>query len=142
MNKLRQHDTRTTTKRRRDARTTNPRNPMTARKTSRRSILPGFGLTMGYTMLYVSLIVIIPLAALFFKTATLPWSKISAAIADPDLLSSLKLTFGLSLLAAIINGIFGFISAWTLVRCSFPGRKIFDAIIDLPFALPTAVSGI
>src|SRR5262245_26247750 len=107
-----------------------------------RSILPGFGLTLGYTSLYVSLIVIIPLAGLFFKSATLPCPKLHAALADPDLSSSLKITFGLSLVAAFINVFFGFISAWTLVRYSFPGRKLFDAVIDLPFALPTAVSGI
>jgi sulfate transport system permease protein len=108
----------------------------------RRSILPGFGLTMGYTTLYISLLVIIPLAGLFFKSATLSRAQIIAAISDPNLVHSLKLTFGLSLAAAFINVIFGFITAWTLVRYSFPGRRIIDGLIDLPFALPTAVSGI
>jgi sulfate transport system permease protein len=111
-------------------------------KNKNRSILPGFGLSMGYTALYVSLIVIIPLAGLFFKSATMSWAAIHKAITDPDLISSLKLTFGLSLIAGLINVVFGFIAAWTLVRYPFPGRKLLDALIDLPFALPTAVSGI
>ncbi|HVT80229.1 MAG TPA: sulfate ABC transporter permease subunit CysT [Phycisphaerae bacterium] len=109
---------------------------------ARRSILPGFGLTMGYTSLYVSLLVVIPLAGLFFKSATLPFSAIWAAATDAELAASLKITFGLSLVAGLINAVFGFIVAWTMVRYSFPGRKILDAVIDLPFALPTAVSGI
>lgn len=108
----------------------------------RRSILPGFGLTMGYTSLYLSLLVIIPLAGLFFKSATLSWAAIGTALTDSFLISSLKVTFGLSFLAGLINLVFGFIAAWTMVRYPFPGRKILDAVIDLPFALPTAVSGI
>jgi sulfate transport system permease protein len=108
----------------------------------RRSILPGFGLTMGYTTLYVSLLVVIPLLGLFFKSATMTRAQVAAALSDPALLHSLKLTFGLSLVAAFINVIFGFITAWTLVRYSFPGRRIIDGLIDLPFAIPTAVSGI
>lgn len=107
-----------------------------------RSILPGFGLTMGYTTLYVSLIVIIPLAGLFWKSATLPWADLKEAISDPELISSLKLTFGLSFVSACINAVFGFIVAWTLIRYSFPGKRLVDGLIDLPFALPTAVSGI
>jgi len=113
-----------------------------AANNKRRSILPGFGLTMGYTTLYVSLIVVIPLLGLFVKSSLLSWAALGRAITDPDLISSLKLTFGLSLIAGLINVIFGFITAWTLVRYSFPGRKVLDAVIDLPFALPTAVSGI
>jgi sulfate transport system permease protein len=97
---------------------------------------------MGYTMVYVSLLVIIPLAGLFFKSATMSWQEISKALSDPDLIASLKLTFGLSLAAAIINVVFGFIAAWTLVRFPFPGHRLIDGLIDLPFALPTAVSGI
>jgi sulfate transport system permease protein len=108
----------------------------------RRSILPGFGLTMGYTSLYVSLLVVIPLAGLFFKSATMSRAAILAAISDHDLIASLKLTFGLALIAGIINVVFGFITAWTMVRYRFPGSKAIDALIDLPFALPTAVSGI
>lgn len=114
----------------------------TAALTKKRSILPGFGLTMGFTTLYVSLIVVIPLAGLFFKSATMSWGAIYRAISDPDLIASLKLTFGLSLAAGLINVVFGLITAWTLVRYPFPGRKLLDALIDLPFALPTAVSGI
>lgn len=106
------------------------------------AVLPGFGLTVGYTTLYVSLIVVIPLAGLFFKSATMSWASIGRAISNPDLISSLKLTFGLSLVAGVINMFFGFITAWSLMRYQFPGQKLLDAVIDLPFALPTAVSGI
>ncbi len=108
----------------------------------KRSVLPGFGLSMGYTMLYLSLIVLIPLAGLFFKSASLSWTDMRELVTNPDLVASLKLTFGASLIAAVINAVFGFIIAWTLVRYPFPGHKFLDAIIDLPFALPTAVSGI
>jgi sulfate transport system permease protein len=108
----------------------------------KRSVLPGFGLSMGYTMVYLSLIVLIPLAGLFFKSASLTWSDWRELVTNPDLISSLKLTFGASLIAAVINAFFGFIIAWTLVRYPFPGHKFLDAVIDLPFALPTAVSGI
>jgi sulfate/thiosulfate transport system permease protein len=107
-----------------------------------RSILPGFGLTMGYTMLYVSLLVVIPLAGLFFKSATMPWAELKETLRDSELLDSLKLTFGLAFFAALINAFFGFIVAWTLVRYRFPGQRFIDGLIDLPFALPTAVSGI
>lgn len=106
------------------------------------SILPGFGLTLGYTVFYTSLIVLIPLSTLFFKTATIPWPRFWAAISDPRTVASYRITFGASLTGAAINAIFGFIVAWTLVRHEFPGRKIVDAMVDLPFALPTAVSGI
>ena len=115
---------------------------MNGSKLKRRSILPGFGLTMGYTLLYTSLIVLIPLAGLFFKTATMTRAEMWKAITDPYLIASLKITFGFSLLAGVINVIFGFITAWTLIRYPFPGRKFIDAMIDLPFALPTSVSGI
>ncbi len=111
-------------------------------RSRKRSILPGFGLTMGYTMVYVSLIVIIPLIGLFFKSATMSWADMKDAITDPDLVASLKLTFGAALLAALFNAFFGFIVAWSLVRYTFPGRRFVDGLIDLPFALPTAVSGI
>jgi sulfate transport system permease protein len=108
----------------------------------KRSVLPGFGLSMGYTMLYLSLIVLIPLAGLFVKSASLSADDWRALITNPDLIAALKLTFGASLIAALINAFFGFIIAWTLVRYPFPGHKFLDAVIDLPFALPTAVSGI
>jgi sulfate transport system permease protein len=106
------------------------------------SVLPGFGLTLGYTLLYLSLIVLIPLSALFFKTASLTWSEFWGTVASPRVVASYKLTFGASLAAAAINAVFGFLVAWTLVRYRFPGKKVIDAMVDLPFALPTAVSGI
>jgi len=106
------------------------------------SVLPGFGLTLGYTMLYLSLIVLIPLSGLFLKTATMTWSDFWGAVTDPRVLAGYKLTFGASLIAALINAVFGFIVAWTLVRYRFPGKRVVDAMVDLPFALPTAVSGI
>ena len=106
------------------------------------SVIPGFGPTLGYTVLYLSLIVLLPLTALFAKTATMTWARFWAVITDPRVVASYKLTFGASLVAAIINAVFGFLVAWTLVRYRFAGKKIVDAMVDLPFALPTAVSGI
>jgi sulfate transport system permease protein len=106
------------------------------------SVLPGFGLTLGYTLTYLSLIVLIPLAALFFKSASLPWEKFWHAVTEPRVMASYRLTFGASFVAATINAVLGFVVAWTLVRYRFPGRKFVDAVVDLPFALPTAVSGI
>ena len=108
----------------------------------KRSVLPGFGLSMGYTMLYLSLIVLIPLAGLFVKSASLSWADMRELVTNPDLVAAFKLTFGAALIAAVINAFFGFTIAWTLVRYPFPGHKFLDAVIDLPFALPTAVSGI
>lgn len=108
----------------------------------RRSVLPGFGLTMGYTLLYLSIIVLLPLSALFFKTSTLTWKAFIATVTEPRVVASYKLTFSASLIAAMINSFFGFIVAWTLVRYEFPFKKVVDAFVDLPFALPTAVSGI
>lgn len=108
----------------------------------RHSVLPGFGLALGYTVFYLSVVVLIPLSALFFKTATEPWSKFWHTVTDPRTVASYRLTFTTSLVAALLNAVFGFIVAWTLVRYEFPGRRFVDAIIDLPFALPTAVSGI
>ena len=106
------------------------------------SVIPGFGPTLGYTVLYLSLIVLLPLAALFAKTATMTWERFWAVVTDPRVVASYKLTFGASFVAAVINALFGFLVAWTLVRYRFVGRKIVDAMVDLPFALPTAVSGI
>jgi sulfate transport system permease protein len=111
-------------------------------KLKRRSVLPGFRLTLGYTLVYLSLIVLIPLSSLFLRTATMGWSEFWKIVLDPRVVASYKLTFGTSLLAAMVNAIFGFIVAWTLVRYHFPGKKLIDALVDLPFALPTAVSGI
>lgn len=108
----------------------------------RRSILPGFGLAMGFTLLYLSLIVLIPLSAAFVRTAPLGWERFWGIVTDPRALASYRLTFGASLIGAIINAIFGLLVAWVLVRYSFPGKRIVDALVDLPFALPTAVAGI
>ncbi len=105
-------------------------------------VLPGLGLTLGYTIGYLSLIVLLPLSALFVKSAGLTWSEFWETVSSPRVVASYKLTFGASLVAAAINAVFGLIVAWTLVRYRFPGRKIIDAMVDLPFALPTAVSGI
>jgi sulfate/thiosulfate transport system permease protein len=110
--------------------------------TRRSNVLPGFGLSLGFTIFYLSIIVLIPLSATFIKSATLTWPEFVAAISSPRVVASYKLSFGASTLAALINGFFGFIVAWVLVRYSFPGKKVVDALVDLPFALPTAVAGI
>jgi len=106
------------------------------------SVLPGFGLTLGFSTFFLSAIVLVPLAALVMKTATMGWSDFVRVLLDPRAVASYRLSFGAALLAATINSIFGFVIAWTLVRYDFPGRKFIDALIDMPFALPTAVSGI
>ena len=106
------------------------------------SVIPGFGMAFGFTLTYLSLIVLIPLAALVFKTAQLGWADFWRLATDPRTLAALRISFGLSILAAAINAVFGFIVTWVLVRYRFPGRKLLDAFIDLPFALPTAVAGI
>ncbi|MFA6172939.1 MAG: sulfate ABC transporter permease subunit CysT [Kiritimatiellales bacterium] len=110
--------------------------------TRKSNVLPGFGLTLGFTIFYLSLIVLIPLSAVFIKTATLTWPEFWHTVTSPRVLQSYKLSFGASILAAVINGVFGFIVTWVLVRYTFPGKKIIDALVDLPFALPTAVAGI
>lgn len=106
------------------------------------SVIPGFGLTLGYTLLYLSLIVLIPLSALFVKTASLSFGEFWEIVTSPRVVASYKITFGASLVGALINVFFGFIVAWCLVRYRFFGRKLLDSLVDLPFALPTAVSGI
>jgi sulfate/thiosulfate transport system permease protein len=106
------------------------------------SVIPGFGLTLGFTMFFLSAIVLLPLSALVLKSASMTLEQFFDVVLDPRALASYRLSFGASLLAALINAVFGFIVAWTLVRYDFPGRKFVDALIDLPFALPTAVSGI
>jgi sulfate transport system permease protein len=106
------------------------------------SVIPGFGLTFGYTIFTLSTLVLIPLAALVIKTAGLDWHQFVKVLLDPRAVASYRLTFGGAFLAATINAVFGFIIAWTLVRYEFPGRRFLDALIDMPFALPTAVSGI
>ena len=106
------------------------------------SVIPGFGLALGFTLTYLSLIVLIPLAALILKTTTLGWPDFWRIATDGRTLAALRISFGLSLLAAAINAVFGLIVTWVLVRYDFPGRRLLDAFIDLPFALPTAVAGI
>jgi sulfate transport system permease protein len=107
-----------------------------------RRVLPGFKLTLGFTLFYLSLIVLIPLAAVFWKTSTLTWNEFWKTITMPTAVASYRLTFGASFCAALVNVIFGLVVAWVLVRYKFFGRKIVDALVDLPFALPTAVAGI
>ncbi|MGC7403498.1 sulfate ABC transporter permease subunit CysT [Pandoraea pneumonica] len=106
------------------------------------SALPGFGLTMGYTVAYLSLVVLVPLLMVFIKASSLDWASFVTAVSSPRVLASYRLTFGISLAAALLNALFGFILAWVLVRYTFPGKRIVDALVDLPFALPTSVAGI
>src|SRR5262245_33970194 len=107
-----------------------------------KSILPGFNLALGFTLFYLCLIVLLPLSAAFLKTTTLTWGQFWMKITEPRALASYRLTFCASLLAAGINLIFGFLVAWVLVRYRFPGKRLIDSLVDLPFALPTAVAGI
>jgi len=109
---------------------------------TRHSVLPGFGLALGFTVLYLSLIVLIPLSAAFIKTASMSWEAFWATVTAPRVLASFQLSFGAALIAALINALFGLIVAWVLVRYRFAGKKVIDAMVDLPFALPTAVAGI
>lgn len=108
----------------------------------RRSVLPGFGPAMGYTLFYLSLIVLIPLSATFLKTASLGWQEFWEIVTAPRVVASYRLSFGAALLGAAINAVFGLLVAWILVRYTFPGKRLVDALVDLPFALPTAVAGI
>jgi len=107
-----------------------------------RRVLPGFGLTLGYTMLYLSLLVLIPLSAVFIRSLGLGWGHFWEAVSTPRVIASLRLSFGASLIAALINVVFGLVVAWVLVRYTFPFKQLIDAAVDLPFALPTAVAGI
>src|SRR3954463_16563024 len=107
-----------------------------------RGVLPGFGLSLGITCTYLSLVVLLPLATIFARTADLSGSALWATVTDPRVMASYRVTFGASLVAALINTVFGLLVAWVLVRYRFPGRRIVDAMVDLPFALPTAVAGI
>ena len=113
----------------------------TKRRPSRR-ILPGFGLTMGITVTYLTLLVLIPLSAVFIRSSGMGWDAFWTAITGRQVVASYKVTFGISFLAAATNAVFGFLVAWVLTRYRFPGRRILDALVDLPFALPTAVAGI
>jgi sulfate/thiosulfate transport system permease protein len=110
--------------------------------TRKARVLPGFGLSLGYTLVYLSLIVLIPLSAVFIKTSSLDWEQFTRVVLSSRVVASYQLSFGASLLAAAINTVFGLLLAWALVRYRFPGKKIIDALVDLPFALPTAVAGI
>jgi sulfate transport system permease protein len=111
-------------------------------KLKQHSVLPGFNLSLGFTLLYLSLIVLIPLSAAFIRTAALTWPEFWAMVTTPRVLASYRLTFGASFAAALANAVFGLLVAWVLVRYHFPGKKLIDALVDLPFALPTAVAGI
>ncbi len=108
----------------------------------RHSVLPGFNLALGFALLYLCFIVLIPLSAVFLKTFTVSWSTFVDTVTSPRVVASYKLTFGASFLAALVNGVFGLLVSWVLVRYRFPGRRLVDALVDLPFALPTAVAGI
>ncbi|WP_370590406.1 sulfate ABC transporter permease subunit CysT [Xylophilus sp. ASV27] len=112
------------------------------RRGAAKRVLPGFGLTLGYTLFYLSVIVLVPLSALVLRSFSLTGEQFWAAVTSPRVLASYRLTFGASLLAALVNLVFGLLLAWVLVRYRFPGKKIVDAMVDLPFALPTAVAGI
>ncbi|MMZ55766.1 Sulfate transport system permease protein CysT [compost metagenome] len=106
------------------------------------SVLPGFSLTLGFTIFYLSLFVLLPFSAVFLKTATMDWGALWAAVTDLRVLASYKLSFGAACIAALMNVVFGLLVAWVLVRYSFPGKRVIDGLVDLPFALPTAVAGI
>jgi sulfate transport system permease protein len=108
----------------------------------RHSVLPGFDLALGFTLLYLSFIVLLPLSAAFLKTATMTWPAFWDAVTAPRVLASYRLTFGASFAAALMNSVFGLVVAWVLVRYEFPAKRLVDALVDLPFALPTAVAGI
>ncbi|HZC46045.1 MAG TPA: hypothetical protein VE243_06180, partial [Candidatus Acidoferrum sp.] len=110
--------------------------------TKRTNVLPGFGLTLGFTLAYLGIVVLIPISTIFFKTFTLTWPQFWAAVASPRTLAAYELSFGASLAGALINTLFGFIVAWSLVRYEFPGKTLIDVMVDLPFALPTSVAGI
>ena len=111
-------------------------------KRARRSVLPGFHLTLGYTLLYLSLIVLLPLVCLLAKTSALTWSQFWSIVTAPRVLASYRLSFGMAFLAAGVNLVCGLVVAWVLVRYRFWGKRLVDALVDLPFALPTAVAGI
>ncbi|MUT64332.1 sulfate ABC transporter permease subunit CysT [Paenibacillus sp. NEAU-GSW1] len=111
-------------------------------KVRSKNVLPGFGLSLGFTIAYLSLIVLIPLAGVFIKTSGLSWSEFWAVILDPRVLASYRVSFSTAFFAALVNLVFGLLVAWVLVRYRFPGKKIIDSLVDLPFALPTAVAGI
>jgi len=108
----------------------------------RHSVLPGFGLTLGFSLLYLSLVVLLPLSTLMLKSASLGWGPFWGTVLSPRVVASYRLSFGAALVGAAVNGVFGLAVVWVLVRYPFPGRRVVDALVDLPFALPTAVAGI
>src|SRR4051794_32081038 len=108
----------------------------------RRGVLPGFGLSLGYTLLYLGLLVLLPLAALVLKASSLSAAELWHKLSEPRALAAYRLSFGAAFVAALVNAVFGLLVAWVLVRYRFPGRALFDALVDLPLALPTAVAGI
>ena len=116
--------------------------PMKFSKLKQFSVLPGFGLTLGFTVVYLSLLVLIPLSMLFFKASAMSWGEFTEMILSPRSIAAFRLSMGTSLVASLINAVFGLLVAWVLVRYEFPGKKFLDALVDLPFALPTAVAGI
>jgi sulfate transport system permease protein len=116
--------------------------PKSGRRKRHPSVIPGFGLTMGFTVLYLSLVVLIPLSAVFIKASQLTWPEFTAILTDQQVLLAFRLSFLASAGAALVNGVFGLLVAWVLVRYKFPGRGFLDSMVDLPFALPTAVAGI
>jgi sulfate transport system permease protein len=116
--------------------------PRTRRRRSRKSIVPGFGLTMGFTLTWISLVVLIPLSALFIRAAGLGWSEFLAVGFSERALAAYRVSFGTAIAAASLNAVFGLLCAWVFVRYEFPGKRVLNAMVDLPFALPTAVAGI
>lgn len=117
-------------------------NPITHKTRARRSAVPGFGLSLGFTLFYLSVLVLIPLMALFIKPWELGVSGVWRVISDPRTVAALELSFGAAFVAAVINAFFGLLTAWVLTRYNFPGKRLLDALVDLPFALPTAVAGV
>ena len=120
----------------------NPMSPRLIPQFKQHSVLPGFGLTLGFTLTYLGLLVMLPLSMLVFTTASMTFGDFWKVVSSPQVVAAYKLSFGASLIAASLNAVFGFVVAWTLVRYHFPGRRFIDALIDIPFAMPTAVSGI
>ncbi len=109
---------------------------------TKRSVIPGFGPALGFTLFYLSLVVLIPLSAVFLRSAEMSWARLAETVTAPRVVASYRLTLGASLAAALVNAVFGLLAAWVLTRYDFPGKKLVDALVDLPFALPTAVAGI
>src|SRR5262249_27004321 len=122
--------------------TVEPRPEKRSRSRKRDTILPGFGLAMGFTLLYLSLMVLLPLSTVLLKSATLTWSAFWGTVTSPRTLAAYRLSLLAALAAAVVNAVFGILVAWVLERYTFPGRRLIDALVDLPFALPTAVAGI